>query len=89
MPIVIYSEGKSGERLASLCAEEWELPKLVPVLESWLAENHPRIKRGRYVADIGFAVREDAGGGGSALSPESMRLMADCGMSLFLSEYRR
>ena len=89
MPIVIYSEEKSGDRLASLCEEEWELPKLIPALESWLSANHSRIKCGHYVADIGFAVREDAGGGGSALSPETMRIMAACGMWLFLSEYRR
>jgi hypothetical protein len=50
-------------------------------------ENKGRVKRGRYIVDIGFEVRADAGGGGAALSPDLMRTMADLGMSLFLSEY--
>ena len=56
-------------------------------LEIWLKENRSKIKGGQYVADIGFTLREDASGGGAAISPEMMRAMADLGMSLFLSEY--
>ena len=86
MPIKIYSEDHA-EKLAWLCEGNWRLPDQVEALESWLTENRATIKSGRYVADIGFTLREDASGGGAAISPEMMRTMADLGMSLFLSEY--
>ena len=86
MPINIYAEG-GGEKLAYLCERNWRLPDQVDALEAWLKENGSKLKSGHYVADIGFTPREDASGGGAALSPEMMRTMADLGMSLFLSEY--
>jgi hypothetical protein len=86
MPINIYSE-KTPEKLAYLCDSNWRLPDQVEALETWLKENRNRIKSGQYVADIGFTSRADASGGGAAISPEMMRMMADLGMSLFLSEY--
>ncbi len=86
MPINIYSEN-TPEKLAYLCESNWRLPDQVEALEIWLKENGSKITRGRYIADIGFILREDASGGGAAISPEMMRTMADLGMSLFLSEY--
>ncbi len=86
MPINIYSEN-TPEKLAYLCDSNWRLPDQVVALELWLRENSGKIKRGHYVADIGFTLREDASGGGAAISPEMMRTMAEIGMSLFLSEY--
>ena len=86
MPINIYSEN-TPEKLAYLCDSNWRLPDQVEALEIWLKENRSRIKSGGYVADIGFTLRQDASGGGAAISPEMMRTMADLGMSLFLSEY--
>jgi hypothetical protein len=87
MPIVIYSESKPQETLAKLCSDEWGLPKQVSALEAWLGQNCSTIRPGRYVADIGFSVRKEAGGGGAALSSEMLRTLADHGVSLFLSEY--
>jgi hypothetical protein len=86
MPINIYSED-TPEKLAYLCDSNWRLPDQVEALQLWLKANGSEIKRGQYVADIGFTLREDASGGGAAISPEMMRTMADLGMSLFLSEY--
>jgi hypothetical protein len=86
MPINIYSKD-TPRKLAYLCDENWRLPDQVDTLESWLNENRAKIERGHYVADIGFTLREDASGGGAAISPEMMRTMTDLGMSLFLSEY--
>jgi hypothetical protein len=86
MPINIYSEN-TREKLAYLCGSNWRLPDQVEALGIWLKEKGSKIKRGKYVADIGFTLREDASGGGAAISPEMMRTMADLGMSLFLSEY--
>lgn len=88
MPINIYSEDDSQGKIAWLCDDCWRLPNQVEALERWLVENKDSLKHGDYVADIGFSVRQDAGGGGAVISPEMMRTMADLGMSLYLSEYR-
>lgn len=88
MPIKItYGPAGSNEEVAWLCDSNWRLPDQVSALEAWLNENKATLKTGRYGADVGFSVREDAFGGGAVISPEMMRTMADLGMSLFLSEY--
>jgi len=87
MPIVIYPKKSPSEKLACLCVDCWELPDQVPVLEDWLSENKMKVDSGEYVVDIGFTPRNEASGGGTAISPESMRTMAELGMWLFLSEY--
>ena len=86
MPVNIYRKD-TLEPLAWLCDGNWRLPDQVEALESWLSENGRKIKKGNYIADIGFCPREDASGGGAALSPEMMQAMAKIGMWLFLSEY--
>jgi hypothetical protein len=90
MPISIFRitpEGQKNESIAWLCDGNWRLPDQSEVLEAWLTENGAKLEPGDYVADIGFAPRADASGGGTAISPEMMRTMAGLGMSLFLSEY--
>lgn len=91
MPVNIYritSEGgRKNERIAWLCEDCWRLPDQAEALEAWLMDNRAILKADDYVADIGFTPREDALGGGAAISPEMMRTMADLGISLFLSEY--
>ena len=87
MPIKIYPRENPTDETAWLCGDDWSLPSQVAALETWLGENKGRVKSGCYIADIGFSVRDDAAGGGAAISPEMMRTMADLGISLFLSEY--
>ena len=90
MPVNIYrvaSEGQKNERVAWLCDGNWRLPDQAETLEAWLAEHGSTLKPDEYVTDIGFTLREDASGGGSAFPPVMMRTMADLNMSLFLSEY--
>ena len=87
MPINIFSLDDSREKVAWLCDNNWRLPDQTEALEAWLSEHLATLKPGRYIADIGFTPREDALGGGAAISPEMMRTMADLGISLFLSEY--
>ena len=88
MPINIYSQDDSRDKVAWLCDDNWRLPDQAEALEAWLTDNCAKLQPGRYIADIGFTPREDASGGGAAISPEMMRTMADLGMSLFLSEYQ-
>jgi hypothetical protein len=83
----VTPKGQKNERIAWLCDGNWRLPDQAEALKAWLAEHSAGLKPADYVADIGFKLREDASGGGAAISPEMMRTMAELGMSLFLSEY--
>lgn len=87
MPIRIYSEDSLAITLHHLCEDVWNLPEQVAGLERWLAENKSSFSLGSYVADIGFKIREEANGGGAALSSVMMRDLAGFGMSIHLSEY--
>jgi hypothetical protein len=88
MPITIYRrEGKENVRIAWLCDDTWEMPQQVAALEKWLVENRGALSKGSYVADIGYAPREGALGGGAAVTVAAMEAMVAIGMELFLSEY--
>ena len=87
VPIIIYSAKADRTTVAWLCDENWRLPDQTAELERWVRENGSILPPGEYVADIGFAPRGDAFGGGGAFSPETMRIMADLGITLFLTEY--
>ena len=91
MPIEIskYSNpenNKNREKVAWLSDDSWELPEQLEILEKWLAENKS-LPKGFYAADIGFAPREGALGGGGVVSLSSMSIMTSIGMSLYFSEY--
>ncbi|RSM97469.1 hypothetical protein DMH25_30670 [Streptomyces sp. WAC 01325] len=89
MPIKIYRapEDHDFEEVAWLSDGIWSLPHQVDELEIWLTDNQDTLKPDRYVADIGFSSRNDAMGGGGVVTPDMMRIMADLGISLHLSEY--
>jgi hypothetical protein len=90
MPVSIYRTAPRGDEdatLASLGDDEWSLPELIGLLETWLDAHAGDLSAGEYVADVGFCWRRDARGGGSALGPELLKKMGEAGFSLFLSEY--
>lgn len=90
MPINIFRvtpEGQKNEEVAWLCDNSWRLPDQGKALVAWLAEYAVKLPAGDYAADIGFAPREDALGGGAAFPPEALQQMAAVGMTLYLSEY--
>ena len=87
MPINIY-EFKTKDVIKYLCEETWSLPNQVEELETWLIENYKKIPKGEYVADIGFEIRKNASGGGAVLSKETMKIIVELGIDLYLSEYR-
>jgi len=86
MPINIYTEN-SGARIAWLCDDIWDLSNQIAELEKWLTENCKTLPVKDYVIDIGFDVRPNANGGGAVISSKLMKLMADKGFDLYLSEY--
>ncbi len=90
MPVNIYRvtpKGQKNERIAWLCAGEWRLTPQSEALAGWLHTEGVKLTPDRYVANIGFSWRRDAMSGGPAIPPETLRVMADLGMSLFISEY--
>jgi hypothetical protein len=91
MPVNIYRvtpEGEKNESIAWLCDGEWTLTPQSEALTSWLKTDGVKLPPARYVANIGFSWRRDAMSGGPAFSPDTLRQMADLGMSLFISEYQ-
>lgn len=90
MPVNIYRvmpEGQKNEPIAWLCDDEWLLTPQSEALSAWLSIDATNLAPGRYVANIGFHWRRDACSGGPAFAPETLRRMADLGMSLLISEY--
>jgi hypothetical protein len=87
MPINLYVDDKQRTNLAWLCDESWDLPEQIDALEKWVKNNSSSLKNGRFIADIGFSIRKNAGGGGAVLSSESMRLLANHEITIFFSEY--
>jgi hypothetical protein len=90
MPVNIYRvtpEGQKNEPVAWLCDDEWKLTPQSEALSAWLSTDAAKLEPGKYVANIGFSWRRDACSGGPAFTPETLRQMADLGMSLFISEY--
>jgi hypothetical protein len=88
MPVNIYRvtpDNQENEEIAWLCDDEWLLWPQVEALAKWLQERSAGLPQGEYVADIGFCWRRDASAGGPVLEPETLRRLADVGMSLFLS----
>lgn len=86
MPINIYKE-KNFESIAHLCSEDWELPSQMFELEKWLIEEEKNLPKDRYVADIGFKVRPDSGGGGGVLSSKMINILQQLRMEIYFSEY--
>lgn len=86
MPINIYNQ-TNYEKLDWLCDDVWDLPSQIDILDKWLRKEGVLLPKSSYVADIGFDIRKDANGGGAVISSESMKIMSDIGMDIFLSEY--
>lgn len=86
MPISIYNQA-NHEKLDWFCDDVWDLPNQIDTLEKWVKTKGVSLPKSSYVADIGFDVRKDASGGGAVLNSETMKIMSDIGMDIFLSEY--
>jgi hypothetical protein len=86
MPINIYNQ-TTNEKLDWLCDDVWDLPNQIDSLEKWVVTKGVLLPKSSYVADIGFDIRKDATGGGAVINSETMKIMSDIGMDIFLSEY--
>lgn len=86
MPINIYNQ-TSNEKIDWLCDDVWDLPNQIDTLEKWLRTKGASLPKSSYVADIGFDIQKDSSGGGAVINSESMKIMSDIGMDIFLSEY--
>lgn len=87
MPIHIYFEDKERSEIAWLCDGEWKLPDQMKALLAWAEKQKGALKEGKKSADLGFAIRNDAAGGGAVLTAENMKMLSDLDIDLYLSEY--
>ncbi len=86
MPIKIYEE-ESYREIEFLCVNKWDLPSQFEELKNWLKSNEATLKKGKYVADIGFDINQNATGGGGVLEADTMNKLSSLGISLYFSEY--
>ncbi len=87
MAICIYKESWK-EQIAVLDDNIRDLATLLDTLEKWLLENKNSLQKDHeYFADIGFTSRRDAGGGGPILSLKMMKMLLECNMEIYFSEY--
>lgn len=87
MPINLYYEDEERSEIAWICDGEWKLPDQIKALLAWAEENKGTLKKGKKSADLGFAIRNDAAGGGAVLTAEKMKMLSDLDIDLYLSEY--
>jgi hypothetical protein len=87
MPIRFYDTATPTREVAWLCDGEWDLAPQLAALESWLLDHAAELPPSDYVADVGFAARRNARGGGAALGSRMAGLMSSARVSVFLSEY--
>jgi hypothetical protein len=89
MPCVIRKiVGDHYENYLELSPDVWRLPDQVETLQTWLRAHRSELDPvSKWVADIGFCMRSDAGGGGPVFTHELMRMCLECNLVVFLSEY--
>ena len=87
MSINIYKE-ENFETIKYLSENDWDLPTQMEELEKWLEKEGKNLPKGKYVADIGFGIRNDASGGGAILNSKMIKILNDIGMEIYFSEYR-
>lgn len=87
MAINVYKKG-NFETIKYLSENAWDLPTQMDELEKWLEKEGKNLPKGKYVADIGFGLRNDASGGGGILSSKAIEMLNIIGMEIHFSEYR-
>jgi len=87
MSINIYKE-ENFETIKYLSENDWDLPTQMEELEKWLEKEGKKLPKGKYVADIGFGIRNDTSGGGAILNSKTIKILNDIGMEIYFSEYQ-
>ena len=87
MPIKIFTNDHEQREIAWLCDDNWRLPDQIEFLEQWLHKNASVLPGTECIVDVGFCARNDARGGGTAMSPQYLGELAKNNIRLFLSEY--
>jgi len=81
-------KGDTSENYLKLADGDWNLRTQFEVFESWLKCDAGNLKSDEmWIADIGFAPREGALGGGPIISLEMMKICLDKQITIYLSEY--
>ena len=86
MSINIFKD-ESYETIALISENNWDLPNQIDDFEKWLFSIGKNLPKGKYVADIGFDIRKEANGGGAIINLKMIKILAEIGMEVYLSEY--
>jgi len=91
MPVVVWrGMGDRFAKHAELAVSTWDLREQVEALEAWMHSDKGKLDpSSRWVADIGFAPRKGALGGGPPLTLGLMEACLAANLEIFLSEYPR
>lgn len=90
MPIVIRPRDQSKANYLELCPSSWDLRILIESLQVWLDSQPTHFAEsvtGSWIADVGFAPRSEATGGGPILSLQLMKQCLCYNLEIYLSEY--
>lgn len=71
-----------------IAGDSWDLRTQIEALEEWLSANPNELDPSSpWVADVGFAVRLDATGGGPPITRKLMEMCVGSNLEIYLSEY--
>ncbi len=89
MPVVIRRIVEDRyENYADVAADSWDLRTQIEALEEWLSANPGELEpSNQWVADVGFAVRLNANGGGPPITRKLMEMCVASNLDIYLSEY--
>jgi hypothetical protein len=87
MPVRIYRFADIRDKVAYICRDSWDLDEQLWKLHEWVKRNKGKLKGDHFVADIGYAMRKDATGGGHALTKKEMLDYVEFGMDIYFSQY--
>lgn len=91
MPVVIRKVvGDYFENHTQIASGEWRIREQVEALEAWFdVESNALDTQHQWIADIGFAGRSDARGGGPPITKNLMQKCLAYNLEIYLSEYPR
>ncbi|EMJ88682.1 hypothetical protein [Leptospira meyeri] len=89
MPIWIRkTHNEKTENYVNLIENDWNLTAQFEALEEWLKTVDEKLdQKVEWIADLGFAPRTNALGGGPVISLDLMKLCIKNNLEIFISEY--
>ncbi|TGM19419.1 hypothetical protein [Leptospira meyeri] len=82
------THNEKTENYVNLIENDWNLTAQFEALEEWLKIVDGKLdQKAKWIADLGFAPRRNALGGGPVISLDLMQLCIKNNLEIFISEY--